>query len=188
MAVRGIDARLIQLNFKRFRKVQERFSRPAVHRNRQTTTGILLFEKLGDLLSHFEAAGSNSRPDRRNQFCGIAAENLRHLQNSFLQDARKRSLPAGVNDRRNSTFRIRHQDWKAIGCLDGYGQSPDLGNQRIPFSLVSLFLRFLYYVNSIGMNLLQGSERRPTQIQRIQKTPPVGPDPFRRIPMRAAQV
>jgi hypothetical protein len=85
--------------------------------------------------SDFEAARSDSGPNRYHQTLGFAAELVHHSRNRFRANLSNYATPSGVNRRHGPIRRVGDQDWETIGGSDCQTDVGNIRHQRVAFTL-----------------------------------------------------
>src|SRR5947209_6819016 len=117
----------------------------------------LRFELVFEFLAHFIAALLDTRPDRGSDIFRHGAIFAAHDSETLLDDALDRAAPSGMKHPDGFVSRIRQDDWKTIGSLNGQHEPGHAGDQPIAGKLAGI--TGFHNMNDVGMNLPKRNQR-----------------------------
>ena len=148
--------------------------------------GELRGKFLHHIWTHFVAASTDAGANRGDNFRGPRGKFHLHATEHFCGNAGEGAAPSGVNGGDGAMARINEQDGDAVGGLDGEEQAGRGRGDSIAFRRISR--RFEDDMRDVGMDLLQGDERRFSMAERARKTAAIFLDALTAIPIRIAEI
>lgn len=134
----------------------------------------------------FVAARADGRANGGEKIGGIAAELEAHAADGFLQDARERAAPSGVNRRDGALLWIDKKDGDAVGSLNTEQQAAEIRGGGV--ALARSFGRFAEKVDDIRVDLLERGEFEILRVDRGLEEAAIFEDVFARVPLHEAEV